>query len=101
VVVFASPAFCTSQICGPTKDIVDDLYAEYSAQANFVHVEPYDVAKARSGEALEALPLLSEEWGLNSEPWVFVVDAQGVIAAKFDGIASYEELDAALAVVLG
>jgi len=100
LIVFATPAFCTSQICGPTKDIVDDLYAAYGDRANFVHVEPYDLAKARSGEALEALPLLSEEWGLNSEPWVFVVDAQGIIAAKFDGIASYEEMEAALSAVL-
>jgi hypothetical protein len=30
-----------------------------------------------------------------------VVDAQGIIAAKFDGIASYEEMEAALAAVLG
>jgi len=38
--------------------------------------------------------------GLQSEPWVFVVDAQGNIAAKFDGIVSYEELEAALQAVL-
>ena len=101
VVVFASPSFCTSQICGPTKDVVDDLYATYGGQANFVHVEPYDIEKARAGESLTPVPLLTDDWGLSSEPWVFVVDAQGIIAAKFDGIASYEEMEAALAAVLG
>jgi cbb3-type cytochrome oxidase cytochrome c subunit len=96
VIVFATPAFCTSQICGPTKDLVDDLYGAYADQANFVHVEPYDVAKARAGEDLVPITLLTQEWGLTSEPWVFVVDSSGMISAKFDGIASYEELEAAL-----
>jgi len=100
VVVFASPSFCTSQICGPTKDIVDDLYGAYGTQAHFVHVEPYDIEMARAGESLTPVPLLTDDWGLNSEPWVFVVDAQGIITAKFDGIASYEEMEAALVGVI-
>ena len=101
VIVFATPAFCTSQICGPAKEIVDDLYAAYGDRANFVHVEPYDLEKARSGQALEPIPILTDDWRLVSEPWTFVVDGQGVIAAKFDGIASYEELESALTAVLG
>jgi len=96
VIVFATPAFCVSQICGPAKEIVDDLYAAYGDRANFVHVEPYDLGKARSGQALEPLPFIEQEWRLVSEPWVFIVDAGGVIAARFEGIASYEELESAL-----
>jgi hypothetical protein len=80
--------------------VVDDLYAEYGDEANFVHVEPYDLVKARAGEALEVLPLLTDEWWLDSEPWVFVVDSSGLISAKFEGIMSYEELEAALTQVL-
>jgi hypothetical protein len=45
-------------------------------------------------------PLLTDEWLLASEPWVFVVDSQGVISAKFDGIATYEEMEAALTATL-
>ena len=33
-----------------------------------------------------------EEWGLSTEPWVFVVDAEGRVAAKFEGVLSEEEL---------
>jgi hypothetical protein len=96
VLVFATPAFCTSQICGPTKDLVDDLYASYGDRANFVHVEPYDIEKAKAGQDLVPLPLMTQEWGLTSEPWLFIVDSGGLISAKFEGIASYEELEAAL-----
>ena len=33
-----------------------------------------------------------QEWGLPGEPWVFVVDANGNVAAKFEGSASQDEL---------
>ncbi len=100
VIVFATPAFCISQICGPTKEVVDELYQKYQGQANFVHVEPYDLEKARSGEGLVPQPFLTEEWHLQSEPWVFVVDSQGVIAAKFQAVVTLEELEAALTPLL-
>jgi hypothetical protein len=100
IIVFATPAFCTSQICGPIKDQIDALFAVYGERANFVHVEPYDVAPARAGEGLTPLPWIGEEWGLTSEPWVFVIDSQGRISSKFEGMASDEELDAAVNAVL-
>lgn len=99
VLAIATPAFCESQICGPTKAVFDDLYNEYSDKANFVHVEPYDVPAVRDGEC-ESLfdcrnPII-DEWGLQSEPWVFIVDAEGNIAARFDGLVTFEEMQAAL-----
>ncbi len=100
VIVFATPSFCLSQICGPTKQIVDELYEAYKSQANFIHVEPYDIEKARAGIALEPLPFITDEWRLQNEPWVFVVDGDGIIAAKFEGVVSYEELEGALSPLL-
>jgi hypothetical protein len=101
VIVFATPAFCTSQVCGPTKQTVDDLYGRYKGQANFIHVEPYDLAKARAGTALEPLPFITDEWHFESEPWTFIVDSKGNIAGKFDGIVSYDELEQSLKPLLG
>jgi peroxiredoxin len=43
----------------------------------------------------------TREWQLRSEPWVFVIDRQGRIAAKFEGIMALEEVEAALLAVLG
>lgn len=97
VIAFATPAFCVSQICGPVKEIFDGLYNTYKDDANFVHVEPYDVACVRNGGELFdcAVPAVNE-WGLRSEPWVFIVDADGNISAMFDGIASEEEIQNAI-----
>ncbi len=104
VIAFATPAYCTSLICGPTKDIFDQLYQQYLGQANFIHIEPYDVQKVAAGKC----PTLADctvpatvDFKLESEPWVFVADAQGILRAKFDGIVSEAEMQATLLQVLG
>jgi hypothetical protein len=33
---------------------------------------------------------------LRSEPWIFVVDGQGIIRAKFEGLATVREIAVAL-----
>jgi hypothetical protein len=99
VVGFATPAYCQTQICGPVKEIMDDLYGDYEGEVNFIHVEPYDVPRMRSGDCesiADCIVPAVNEWRLPNEPWLFVVDAEGNIAAAFDGIASLEEIEAAL-----
>jgi hypothetical protein len=104
VIAFATPAFCQSLVCGPTKEIFDDLYEKYHAQANFIHIEPYDVRKLHDGTC----PSLSEcavpataDFKLETEPWVFVVDARGKLSAKFEGITSEAEMEQALLALPG
>jgi hypothetical protein len=99
VIVFATPAFCLSRICGPTKDVVDDLFKQYKGEVNFVHVEPYELDRARSGEGLFPIPATTE-WGLQSEPWVFLVDSEGNVAAKFEAVVTMDELMDALQLLL-
>jgi hypothetical protein len=36
------------------------------------------------------------EWNLESEPWTFLVDAQGIIQAKYEGGLTFVELEPAL-----
>ena len=95
VILFATPAFCLSRICGPTKEIVDELFRQYKEEVGFVHVEPYDLEKARNGEGLFPIKATAE-WGLQSEPWVFLVDRDGIVTAKFEGVVSLDELQTAL-----
>jgi hypothetical protein len=65
----------------------------------FVHVEIYEDLQAEV-EDLTTVPAITE-WGLPSEPWVFVVDSDGVVSAAFEGAASDEELAAAIDAVSG
>ncbi len=97
VVAFATPAFCTSATCGPQVDVVKKLKEDYREQANFIHVEVFaNPHEMRSDITKGVLSPTFEEWGLPSEPWVFVIDAQRRVSAKFDGFVSYEELEQAL-----
>lgn len=96
VIAFATPAFCQSRICGPTMEVIDELYSKYGDTVAFVHVEPYDLTVLRQQGKFQLAPA-AQEWRLPSEPWVFIVDRQGLVAAKFEGIVTIEDLDAALA----
>ena len=96
VIAFATPSFCQSRICGPTMEVMDELYGKFGDAAAFVHVEPYDLAMLRQQGQFQLAPAAAE-WRLPSEPWVFVLDRQGRVAAKFEGIVTVEDVDAALA----
>lgn len=97
--IFATPAFCTSATCGPTLDVVKSAAAPFKDRMDFIHVEPYelDMVDGHLRPVLNAdnLPVsveATEAWGLPTEPYIFVVDANGKVTAKFEGIASADEL---------
>ena len=99
VIVFGTPGFCVSLVCGPVKEMVDSLSQQYEGQVNFVHVEPYDLEIARSGGGLVGMPVM-EEWRLFTEPWIYMIDNEGLIASRFEGIVSPDELRAGVASLL-
>jgi hypothetical protein len=94
VIVFATPQFCTSRICGPVVDIVRTLLPAYGERVVFTHQEIWQDAAAR-----EFFPTVAE-WGLQTEPWIFIVDSKGIIRAKFEGLATAREIEAVLQQVL-
>ena len=100
VIVFATPAFCTSPTCGPQVDTVSELKELYLDEANFIHVELYDNPNEIQGDLSKAeLNSLVDEWGLSSIPgwfnesWTFVLGSDGRIAQRFEGFATLEELE--------
>lgn len=97
VVSFATPAFCSSATCGPQVNIIKQLKDSYSDRANFIHVEIYANPKEMQGDPTTAeISPAVDEWGLPTEPYTFLIDAQGIVAAKFEAFASYPELEEAL-----
>lgn len=98
VVVFASPAFCTSRICGPEVHVVQSLEPAYASRLAFIHVEVWTNYKPDPSKKTEAPTVL--EWRLQTEPWVFVIDANGIIRARFEGPAGADEIKAAIDAML-
>jgi hypothetical protein len=90
VITFATPKFCQSATCGPTLGIVKRVATDFRG-INFVHVEPYELPVTAERKVVPS----AKEWGLPTEPWVFVID-EGKVTAKFEGTVSPGELTAAL-----
>ena len=107
VIVFSSPAFCTSPTCGPQVDTLSALKELYFNKANFIHVEIYDNPSEIEGD-VDRLRVVDtvEEWGFTqladwvNESWTFVINSDGEVDRCFEGFVTLEELESALGFVL-
>lgn len=88
VIAFATPKFCQTAICGPTLDVLETLLPSYPG-VNFLHVEVF--TNLDDPQNLATVPAVAE-WGLPTEPWVFVVDADGVVIGRFEGVVDPDDL---------
>jgi hypothetical protein len=95
VVLFATPALCTSATCAPELQAVQQLHSTYAEQANFIHVEIYQYPF----DGLHTAKTV-DEWHLPSDPWTFIVDKTGIVRDRFEGAAPVEELEPSLKSVL-
>lgn len=96
VVLFATPAFCTSAACGPLLDQTKAL-ASTHPNADFIHIEVYEGFN-KPGFAPDGDHLVPAvvDFGLPSEPWIFVMDDTGTVIARIEGVLAEGELDALL-----
>jgi hypothetical protein len=94
VIVFATPKYCTSRVCGPVVDVVRTLIPAYGDRVVFIHQEIWQAGTQTFAPTVE-------EWKLRSEPWIFVVDGGGTVRARFEGLTTRREIEAALRRVLG
>ena len=100
VITFATPAFCETRFCGPVVENVKVVWRDFGEQVDFIHVEPFElddegqlVVSDEGGRvAVEA----TLEWRLRSEPWIFIVGADGTITKRFEGAASPDQIAEAL-----
>jgi hypothetical protein len=96
VLLFATPALCTSATCAPELQAVQQLHNSYAEKANFIHVEIYQYPFDGQHTAKTV-----DEWNLPSDPWTFVIDKTGSVRDRFEGAAPVEELEPSLKAVLG
>jgi hypothetical protein len=87
LILFATPGFCETLTCGPDLDVANALQAKYGDKANFIHIETPSVPQAPQGNG----PTVTE-WGLKTEPWIYMLDKAGKIAERFEGGLTLEEV---------
>jgi hypothetical protein len=94
VVVFAAPAFCQTELCGPDVEIVQALAVAHRGKANFIHVEAYRGAtQPGNGKLAPAL----EAFRFDTEPWLYLIDGKGVVSDRISGAFATSEVVSRLA----
>ena len=103
VLVFATPKFCQTAVCGPTLEKVKEVAAAHP-DVTIINVEPYQLElvdgqlqpRLSAANQLQAVPA-ADAYGLLSEPFIFVVGGDGVVTASFELIFTTDEINEALA----
>lgn len=81
LVLFATPAFCMSQFCGPSVDTFAAMEEATGPEALFIHVEIWkDYERQQLNDA--AIEWLYRDGDLH-EPWLFLIGPDGRIADRW------------------
>src|SRR3954466_498974 len=92
VLIFATPQLCQSRVCGRVGDVAEQVKSETKADVAFIHNEVYVDNNPNKG----LRPQLAA-YGLETEPWIFIIDRTGKVVQRFEGAVSVDELKAAVA----
>ncbi len=96
VLQFATPALCQTRVCGPVVDVTEQVKSEFGDQAEFVHMEIYKDNDPTNGLRPQLGP-----FGLQTEPWLFLIDENGKIVQSIEGPFSVDELTADVEKLVG
>ena len=78
--LFSTPQLCQSRVCGPVTDIAYQLEHTYGKQIAFIHQEVY-----KDNDPNKGLRTPLQQFNLKSEPWLFVVGADGKVTERLEG----------------
>jgi hypothetical protein len=99
VISFATPLLCTTRTCGP---VVDEQLLAFQhigkERANFIHVEEFlPGPDLRPPSATpENLSPAFKAWGFETDPWLIIADAQGLIRFRCLGVVAAAEIERAI-----
>ena len=96
VLLFATPALCQSRVCGPVVDVAEQVKRDYGDRVAFIHQEIFIENDLNKGVRPQV-----RAYDLPSEPWLFVIDREGVIRSAIEGPFSVAELESAVGRVAG
>jgi hypothetical protein len=87
VLLFATPQFCVSRVCGPVVDVAEQLKQLYGDKVAFIHMEIY-----QDNDPNKPVRPQVSAFHLPSEPWLFGIGRNGRIEDEIDGAFGVEEL---------
>jgi hypothetical protein len=96
ILLFATPQFCQSRVCGPVVDEAEQVKQLYGDKAAFTHMEIYNDNDPDKGVRPQV-----RAFHLPSEPWLFAIDRQGTVSTVLEGAFGVDELTRAVKGVTG
>jgi cytochrome oxidase Cu insertion factor (SCO1/SenC/PrrC family) len=114
VLIVDSARFRVSPACGRALTMAGYLLDRWSDQVTFVHLEPFpytvvtnapvlsgDIADPPLNEQARAFGLGDAVWPSTDMPWIFVVDGDGILRAKYRGVVGTADVDLILSEITG
>jgi len=101
LVLFGTPAYCESQFCGPEVTELQRLAAAYPDRAVYIHVEIWKNFNAQPQVINEG----AADWLLRTfpdgrqdmtEPWLYLIGADGIIVDRWGSLFDPADVEAAL-----
>jgi hypothetical protein len=95
VLVFATPALCQSRVCGPVVDVAQQVADKWEPKADFIHQEVYV-----DNEIEKGLRPQLKAFHLPTEPWTYLIGADGKVKDRLEGAYGVDELEEAMKTIV-
>jgi hypothetical protein len=96
LLLFTTPKFCQSRVCGPVVDVAEQAQHEFEGKANFIHMEIYNENDPSQGVRPQV-----RRFHLPTEPWLFAINREGVVSATIQGGFGTKLMDKTVEKVVG
>jgi hypothetical protein len=96
LLLFTTPKFCQSRVCGPVVDVAEQAQHEFEGKANFIHMEIYNDNDPSKGVRPQV-----RRFHLPTEPWLFAINREGVVSATIEGGFGTKLMDKTVEKVVG
>ena len=96
LLLFATPQFCQSRVCGPVVDVAQQAQHEFEGEANFIQMEIYNENDPSQGVRPQV-----RRFHLPTEPWLFAINREGVVSTAIEGAFGTELMDKTVEKVVG
>lgn len=85
--LFTTPGFCQSRVCGPVSDVAEQVGSEFQGQVDVIQMDIYKENDPDRGVRRQV-----RRFNLPSDTWLFVMGADGIVRRAVEGPFGVDEM---------